>query len=210
MRNELQGTDLVLFSGKFKVAIAPIKPGLKVMEYYVDQDWTIPIGYIGFVDKDGNAAEAFQALMWFRGNPGDVDAHLFYQGKELTHHLCRIGENSEWNPAKHEWWPIGCKFEGVYGTPPGPGSGQDPRHAFSEKPGDYEIKVLSGGHLARSLKFTVNAEGNFDNGIATSNHLGTDRVIVPVQVIGDQGPWNRLAWKTDALYGNPLTGFTPQ
>jgi len=34
-------------------------------------------------------------------------------------------------------------------------------------------------------------------------------VIVPVQVIGDQdGMWNKTAWKTDAFYGNPLTGFT--
>jgi hypothetical protein len=34
-------------------------------------------------------------------------------------------------------------------------------------------------------------------------------VIVPVQIIGDQdGPWNKTAWKTDAFYGNPLTGFT--
>ena len=33
-------------------------------------------------------------------------------------------------------------------------------------------------------------------------------VIVPVTIIGDQdGMWNRTAWKTDAFYGNPLTGF---
>ena len=36
-----------------------------------------------------------------------------------------------------------------------------------------------------------------------------DRVIVPVQVIGDQdGAWDRTAWKTDAFYGNPLKGFS--
>lgn len=47
-----------------------------------------------------------------------------------------------------------------------------------------------------------------DNGIATANKLGSDRVIVPVQVIGNQGPWDRRSWKTGAFYGNPLTGFT--
>ena len=47
-----------------------------------------------------------------------------------------------------------------------------------------------------------------DNGIATANKLGSDIVIVPVQIIGDQdGNWNRTAWQTDAFYGNPLTGF---
>jgi hypothetical protein len=40
--------------------------------------------------------------------------------------------------------------------------------------------------------------------------LGTGRVIVPVTIIGDQdGQWDRMAWKkTEAFYGNPLTGFT--
>ena len=48
-----------------------------------------------------------------------------------------------------------------------------------------------------------------DNGIATANKLGSDRVIVPVQVIGDQdGPWDRTAWKADPFYGNPLKGFS--
>jgi len=55
----------------------------------------------------------------------------------------------------------------------------------------------------------VGAEGKFDNPIAASNKLGNNRVIVPVQIIGDQdGQWNRGAWKTDAFYGNPLIGFT--
>ena len=57
-------------------------------------------------------------------------------------------------------------------------------------------------------EFLVNADGSFDNGIASANKLGSDRVIVPVQVIGDQGPWDRMAWKTNAFYGNPLTGFS--
>ena len=83
-------------------------------------------------------------------------------------------------------------------------------HVFSENPGDYEIKIIYKGHLVRSMKFSVDAEGKIvDNGIATSNKLGTNRVIVPVQVLGDSdGQWDKNAWKTDAFYGNPLTGFT--
>ena len=50
---------------------------------------------------------------------------------------------------------------------------------------------------------------SFDNGIASAYKLGSDRVVVPVLIIGDQdGMWNRTAWKTDAFYGNPLTNFT--
>jgi len=54
---------------------------------------------------------------------------------------------------------------------------------------------------------TVNM--NVENGIATSNQLGSDRVIFPVQIIGDQdGMWNKTAWQTEAFYGNPLKGFS--
>ena len=62
----------------------------------------------------------------------------------------------------------------------------------------------------RSLKFSVDAEGKLvDNGIGTANKLGNSRIIVPVQVLGDSdGPWDKNAWKTDAFYGNPLSGFT--
>jgi hypothetical protein len=55
----------------------------------------------------------------------------------------------------------------------------------------------------------VQPGGRFDNGIASSNQLGSDRVIVPVQIIGDQdGVWNKTAWQTEAFYSNPLKGFT--
>lgn len=48
-----------------------------------------------------------------------------------------------------------------------------------------------------------------ENGIATSNKLRNNWLVVPVQVLGDSdGTWDKLAWKTDAFYGNPLTGFT--
>jgi hypothetical protein len=70
------------------------------------------------------------------------------------------------------------------------------------------MKILRKGHLARSLKFTVGADGKFDSGLAAANKLNDDRAIVPVQVIGDQdGTWDKTAWRS-AFYGNPLTGFT--
>jgi len=71
--------------------------------------------------------------------------------------------------------------------------------------------VLWNNRLARSIKFMVGPARRFANGIATTNKLGSDRAVVPVQVIGDQdGPWDRAAWKTEAFYGNPLNGFVPR
>ena len=47
-----------------------------------------------------------------------------------------------------------------------------------------------------------------DNGIAQKNSLGGFAMVVPVKVIGAaDGQWNPNAWKTDAFYGNPLSGF---
>lgn len=99
------------------------------------------------------------------------------------------------------WNKTGEKIDSMFG----------PLYMMSENAGDYEIKILYKGHLVRSIKFAVDAQGKIvDNGIATSNKLGNDRVIVPVQVLGDSdGPWDKNSWKTDAFYGNPLTGFTP-
>ena len=71
------------------------------------------------------------------------------------------------------------------------------------------MKVLWNNRLARSIKFTAGADGKLDDHITAANKLGSNRVIVPVQIIGDQdGPWDRAAWKNDAFYGNPLIGFT--
>jgi hypothetical protein len=106
------------------------------------------------------------------------------------------------------WIFANCEFVGVYAATPQGSQGYEPRFAVRNNPGDYEVKVLIVNRLARSIKFTVAANGSFDNGIASANKLGSDRVIVPVQVIGDQSPWDRTAWKTGAFYGNPLEGFT--
>jgi hypothetical protein len=61
----------------------------------------------------------------------------------------------------------------------------------------------------QALEFKVGPDGKFVSAIASANKLGSDRSIIPVQIIGDQdGKWNKTAYKADAFYGNPLTGFT--
>jgi hypothetical protein len=164
-----------------------------------------------------------------RGESARLEPHLFYQGKEVGKKMFEgeeVGKAGcgdevesetthfvdEKTPQKAKWARVKCSFNNVRGwdkTGQGPGM-FGPPSLLSANPGDYEFKVLWNGHLARAIKFTVGADGKFDNGIATAYKLGSDRVIVPVQLLGDQdGPWNRTVWKTDAFYGNPLTGFAP-
>jgi len=207
LHNELAGKDMTLFSGKAKVAkfIGPAGP--QYPEYYVDEDWRIPIGYLSYEVDNGHRASFLNVLFWYRGNPATVEAHLFYKGKDIAKFRQMGNEGSDWKPTKVQWCFSRCEFLGVYENDPGD-DGYKPKFAISKNPGEYEIKVLLAGHLARSIKFTVKPDGSFDNGIAQANKLGSNKTIVPVTVIGDISPWDQQAWKTGAFYGNPLTGFT--
>ena len=236
LRNEVTETNTTLFTGKAKVGKAPPMakraPGEWV--YFVDHDWNMPIGYI-FLESDRVMEwrlPGFNAALWVRGSDYNFDPHIFYKGKEVG--KISIGgtpvgkagcsakvENETTHyvdpsvPQRARWARVECTFHNVKGwdktgekrTPISGETGQ--MHLLSENPGEYELKIVHKGELARSIKFTVAADGSFDNGIATTNKLGSDRVIVPVKVLGSQdGVWDRLAWKTGAFYGNPLAGFS--
>lgn len=216
VRNEAAGTKATLFTGKIKVAKLTPNPKTPLeVDFYVDEDWRIPIGYLGFDEgpmgktvgssyRRGDS-NVLLAAMDFRGQPGEVKGQLLYQGVELVQDVCQPGITDESDPAKPIWREVQCRFNGVYRTEP-TGGGEAPLHALDKNPGDYEIKVQAGGKMARSIKFTVGADGIIE-GVAAASRLGSERGVVPVQVLGNQGPWDKSAWKAGAFYGNPLTGF---
>jgi hypothetical protein len=230
MRNELAGTDTTLFTGKLKVSKAHSnEAGPKAVNkwvYFVDHDWNLPIGYVFLTPADvfGWKMPDFHVAFWVRGEAVRFDPHLFYQGKEVGKQFMdgtEVGrasceaviENNTTHyvedalPQKAKWALVECDFPNIKGKNT---TGEQPEiFTLANNPGEYEFKLLWNNKLSRSIKFTVAPGGKFDNGIATANKLGSDRVIVPVQIIGDQdGTWNKMSWKTDAFYGNPLTGFT--
>jgi len=234
LRNELQGSDTTLFSGKMKVAKAHSNEvGPKAANkwvYFIDHDWNLPIGYVYLTPDDiyGWKMPAFHVAFWVRGEAVRFDPHLFYQGKEVGKKFydgtevgkagceARVENNTthyveDSVPQKAKWARVECDFPNIKGSNT---TGEGPSmfgemFTLAANPGEYEFKLLWNNKLARSIKFTVAPGGKFDNGIATNNQLGSDRVIVPVQIIGDQdGMWNKTAWQTEAFYGNPLKGFT--
>ena len=212
LRNELQGTNVTLFNGTAKVVMVPASKGptkIDNEEWYVDEDWRIPFGYVFWEKDPGHGNDAFlHVAFWVRGNSPDVEAHLFYQGKDIAKFSKPGNGAADWNPNLHRWGLIDGEFLGVYPNAPGGDEGYEPRFSVRNNPGNYEVKVLILGHLARSIKFKVSANGSLEGGVDSANTLGTDRVVVPVQVLGDSGgTWDRNAWKTDAFYGNPLAGF---
>jgi hypothetical protein len=236
MRNELAGGDATLFTGKFKVAkVHSNETGPDYVNhfvYYVDQDWNLPIGYV-FLEPDDVyewKKPTLSFAFWARTEiNGPHEPHLFHNGKEVGklmyegEEVCKpsCGTEEVHNEPTHItephgqfiWTRLRCNFPNIKAWNK---TGEEnktmfgPLYLLSENAGDYEIKILYKGHLVRSIKFSVDAEGKIvDNGIATANKLGNNRVIVPVQVLGDSdGAWDKNAWKTDAFYGNPLTGFT--
>ncbi len=237
LRNELAGTDATLFTGKMNVEKARnnlVGPkAAKGFVYFVNHDWNLPIGYVFLTPSDvfGMKNPRLDIAFWVRGSyQGNFEPHIFYQGKEIGKAYLEgreVGKPScdpeatietSFNvndsiPQKASWVRVRCQFYGVLGWDK---SGNEPglfgpSFQLAANPGEYEVKVLRANRLTRSLKFTVGADGKFDNGIAPANKLGRDRVIVPVQIIGDQdGQWDHTAWKTEAFYGNPLQGFVAQ
>ena len=237
LRNELAGTNMTLFTGKAKVEKAHTNEvGPKAVNkwvYFVNHDWNMPIGYVWLTPDSirGWDLPDFHVAFWVRGDPYKFDPHVFYQGQEIGRISidgliagaagceAEIENNTthsveETLPQKAKWSRVYCNFPNIKGNAKNfeevviPGQ-VGKIFVIANNPGEYEVKVLRSNRLARSLKFTVAPGGSFDNGIAKNSKLGRNRVIVPVQIIGDQdGVWDKAAWK-DAFYGNPLTGFTP-
>lgn len=217
LRNPLSEAGVTtLFTGKAKVAkVHSGEAGPKFVnhfDFYVEQDWRIPIAYV-YTGGSG-LQPRLHVTLWFPGEPGNVEGHLLYQGKPVASTRCggdSGGTILTTHLTKKVWEEVTCEFLYVYQNNPDPQhiSKDVPLHELSSHPGEREFKLLREGKLARSLKFNVAEDGTIvENGIATNNKLGSNRVIVPVKVLGTaDGVWNKLAWKTDAFYGNPLTGF---
>ncbi|HEV7397650.1 MAG TPA: hypothetical protein VGN86_14165 [Pyrinomonadaceae bacterium] len=223
MKNEVMGTNADLFTGKFKVNKFHVGNNLpqfkNQFEYYVDQDWSLPIGYLWLTTATEPQAPVTVATMWFRGESDSTKlaAYLFYNGKQIAStkestggaasdaSLLTSGNDTDprWERWNFRWYNVRA-----YNTDTS--NNNSNFFLLATNPGEYEVKVLRDGDLARSMKFNISAEGKFvDNGVATANKLGWYGLILPVKVLGaSDGTWDATAWKTMAYYGNPLTGFS--
>ena len=217
------------FQGKFRITKFKQEnaSGPKDVDYAVDHDWALPIGYTNIswdVDHGSSDKGDPGIRMWFKGGfkTSDLEARLFHNGKQIAttdeggsvggggdRRFPKYGGN---NPALM-WellefrWPRKMLFAS---------SEQGERYAkesdmliLNQMPGEYTVKVYYQGEQVRETKFKI-AEGDFaDVGVSLPNKLKTYRVILPVRVMGTADKWNPTRWKTDAFYGNPPIGLTP-
>jgi hypothetical protein len=225
LKNNLQGTAKEMYRGKFKVGkkfAGTAHPDFKNQNaFYVDQDWALPIGYLTLDMRTDQNAPVLNVLMWFRGefDRSRVQAFLYHNGKQISNTTSNdkgfaAGTKSvitEGDDKREFYWAL-WNFA-FYNTRVYDLSGSNSTaHLLSKNPGNYEVKVLLDGELARTASFTVGSDGKIvDSGIASNNGFSGLGIVIPVKIMpSKEGTLNLQSWKTEAFYGNPLTGFTAQ
>ena len=222
LSNALTGTKKTLYAGKFEVVkfhygSAPNE--IHQADFYVNHDWTLPIGQMSFDDDPANAeAPTLRMNLWFRGPlPTDMLAgYLYYQGKQITSTKSAGSLNVALaiQPGTTRpdltWSRCTFYFSKVAKTlKPESANNYDSMFFLDKNPGDYELKVLRNGKLARSAKFTIGPDGQLvDNGLSTLNKMGHGVTLIPVTVdLTQDGKANIANYKSLAFYGNPLVGL---
>ncbi len=219
-------TNETVFQGKFNVSKMPLSSGDARLKnkylFYVDNDWNLPVGYVGFTYSGETSWDIDPkpiVFMWFKGEleSKDIEAQLFQnnqliastddggminttqtrgEGCFLSRDVCSYKlwefawdnfklENNNWIREKY------------------------PNATFTrDKPGEYTVKILYKGTQVRETKFAIDSKGWIaPNQFSEQIPLPQYMIVVPVKVLGTLDKWNSTAWKTEAFYGNPLSGF---
>lgn len=227
LKNGLDGTAKEMYRGKFKVSkkfAGTSHPDFKNQyAFYVDQDWSLPIGYVYMDMKSDPNAPMVNVGMWFRGDYDNtrLTAYLYYNGKQIsttTSNSKGIGGSiksiiTEGDDNREFLWALWkFSFYNVRAFDSSNSSSFPEAHNLKQNPGNYEVKVLLDGELVRTASFTIGSDGMVtDNGVAGKNNFGGYSIVIPVKVLpSKEGTLNLQSWKTDAFYENPLTGFSVQ
>ncbi|MBB6048471.1 hypothetical protein [Armatimonas rosea] len=230
LKNALTGTKKTLFSGTFLVKTIKDRfdksPG--ALEFYVDQDWNLPLGYLGMNLQIDEEAPVLEIRLWLRGTPESLEglgAYLFYKGQQLasSKHLGAGGSPDEiylthderlttpgQNTGDPSWvrLKLTCVKVRLYRDQSKlSANNYSSRHFLATNPGSYELKLLRDGKPIRSATFTVDEKGLVVNdGIGA--RLGTLWYFLPIKIEPGAEPATSLAaYKTGAFYGNPIPGF---
>ncbi len=224
-------TGEIVFQGKFKVGkFLPPYGGKNEFDFFVEHDWLLPMGYVGFHHSSFNDDSGrFPVIIsvWMKGDLDntDLEARVFYKNQQIASTKDdgdgsgvgdsgkRASENAIYSAELHHWKLWDFEF-GNLRYDNGGSFNRDyyPNAVYADKNlGEYTVKIFHKNVQVRELKFTVGADGRLaDGGFAKQIFLPYHKIIVPVKIIGTSEKWNASAWKADAFYGNPLTGFTVQ
>lgn len=221
-----QTTKQVDYQGKFKVgkySASSDGRDKNKFDFYVDHDWLLPFGMIGFHHSDIEIGGIEpEVSVWLNGmvTADELEARLFYQGRQIATTKERGGTVSDYDErasqfappfAPHTIWKRwlftwkNFLFDnnGSFNRDSYPNA-----HYADKNPGDYTVKIYRNGTQIREMNFTVGADGKFAApAYMNQTFLPYHRILLPVKTIGAAEKVNPTAWKTDAFYGNPLSGF---
>ncbi|HQU85606.1 MAG TPA: hypothetical protein PKY59_20900, partial [Pyrinomonadaceae bacterium] len=225
-----EDTKTVIYQGKFKVG--KFSTGQRPTEknkfdYFVDHDWLLPFGTVGFDHSDLEIGGInLDVSVWLKGmvNANELEGRIFYKGQEIklaqdqiykniavdydertTTFAPPFAPNNIWKRWLFQWHNFRIDNNGTFNRE------NYPNAFYADKnPGEYVVKIYRNGTQIRELSFTIGADGkivvpSYSNQIPQPYY----RVILPVKVLGTE-KWDSVGWKTDAFYGNPLTGFNVQ
>ncbi|MGI8788317.1 MAG: hypothetical protein ACR2HG_11210 [Pyrinomonadaceae bacterium] len=230
-------TKDVVFQGKFKVGKIPgdINESRykNVAMFYVENDWSLPIGYVGFDEHDSWDYDPSPTVyMWFKGDlkREDFEARLFYNNQQVasTDDGGIINDGSTFPEQRNDdscfdhkevcryiLWSFKWKKFRVesFDWEQHPNNQSYVRSESNavytkDKPGEYTVKIFYKGQQVRETKFTVQPNGYLaPNAYASQVPLDRLKAIITVRIMGTLDKYNAAVWKTDAFYGNPLNGF---
>jgi hypothetical protein len=221
-------TGEVVFQGKFKVnkfRWDDNPQDKNKFDFFVEHDWLLPIGYVGFNENTGFdfGAKPIDVSVWLKGSidRADLEARVFFKGQQIAttnsggmaNRTEEIGtEHSIYTTDVHDWklWHFEWMKTFLYDNSGEFNHANYPDAFFADKnPGDYIVKIYRKGVQVRELSFSIGPDSRIASGGYEKPMTLTEyKVMVPVKVIGTAEKWNATAWQTDAFYGNPLTGFS--
>ncbi len=222
-----QDTKEVIYQGKFKVS--KFSTGQRTDEknkfdFFVEHDWLLPFGMITFDTENFELGGMLAAVsIWLKGplKADELEGRIFYQGQQIklaqdniykdkvidfdertTEFAAPFAPNNTWKRWQFYWYNFLLDNNGTFRRENFPDA-----FYFDKNPGEYTVKIYRSGAQIRELSFSVGADGKIVvPAYSTQIPLPHNRVILPVKIIGAE-KWDSLSWKTDAFYGNPLSGF---
>lgn len=223
-----ENTKEVLYQGKFKVGkfSRANRPDEKnKFDFYVEHDWLLPFASVGFHHSGFEIGGMNpQVSVWLKGmvNADELEGRIFYKGQQIAstkdgggasdyderrlEYATAFAPEKMWKRWQFEWRNFLFDNNGSFNR------ANYPNAFYADKnSGEYTVKIYRSGAQIREMNFSIGADGKFVVPPYTNQiFLPYHRIILPVKIIGTTEKWDAAAWKTDAFYGNPLTGFAVQ
>jgi hypothetical protein len=182
--------------------------GANDVDYYVSYDWATEVMWVDFMGR-GNPSLDYPGLV-VQGiflQPTErsetMSLHLFHKGKEIAS-ADRFGNdfttNARNSKTRQGYGAIGAAWSlpnvVAYDRRPEKGG----FFVLSENPGEYTLKVLRNGELAREANFTITPDGKIDRSLNVAANLPHGYTVLRAKVHGQQDR-AKANFKADGLWG---------